>query len=90
MPKIDGRADPSPRTGVLVERLRLIRCPGDPISVVEVSAIKSRGVNTYCYKRDLPHSKQRTFSRDVINPQDGHILCDPYRTTICGFSLYIL
>jgi hypothetical protein len=24
----------------------------------------------------LPHSKQRAFSRDVINPQDGHILCD--------------
>jgi hypothetical protein len=28
-------------------------------------------------KRDLPHSMQRTLSRDVINPQDGHILCDP-------------
>jgi hypothetical protein len=24
----------------------------------------------------LPHSKQRAFNRDVINPQDGHILCD--------------
>jgi hypothetical protein len=26
--------------------------------------------------KGLPHSKQRAFSRDVINPQDGHILCD--------------
>jgi hypothetical protein len=24
----------------------------------------------------LPHSKQCAFNRDVINPQDGHILCD--------------
>jgi hypothetical protein len=23
-----------------------------------------------------PHSKQRAFSRDVINPQNGHIRCD--------------
>jgi hypothetical protein len=26
--------------------------------------------------KGLPHSKQLAFSRDVINPQDGHILCD--------------
>jgi hypothetical protein len=26
----------------------------------------------------LPHSKQLGFDRDVISPQDGHILCDPY------------
>jgi hypothetical protein len=26
--------------------------------------------------KGLPHSKQQAFSRDVINPQDGHILCD--------------
>jgi hypothetical protein len=32
---------------------------------------------THRRKRDLPHSKQRALSRDVINPQDGHILCDP-------------
>jgi hypothetical protein len=38
--------------------------------------------------RDLPHSKQHAFNRDVINPQDGHILCDPY-AAICG-SLRIL
>jgi len=24
--------------------------------------------------RDWPHSKQQAFNRDVINPQDGHIL----------------
>jgi hypothetical protein len=39
--------------------------------------------------RDLPHSKQHAFNRDVINPQDGHILCDP-SPAICGFSLRIL
>jgi hypothetical protein len=36
--------------------------------------------------RDLPHSKQHSFNRDVINPQDGHILCDP-NAAICGFGL---
>src|ERR1700693_3985580 len=39
--------------------------------------------------RDLPHSKQHSFNRDVINPQDGHILCVPY-PAIRGFSLRIL
>src|SRR5208282_1784938 len=39
--------------------------------------------------RDLPHSRQHGFNRDVINPQDGHILCDPY-PAIRGFSLCIL
>jgi hypothetical protein len=39
--------------------------------------------------RDLPHSKQHGFNRDVINPQDGHILCDPY-PAILGFSLRIV
>ena len=29
------------------------------------------------FVRGLPHSKQRAFSRDVISPQFGHILCDP-------------
>jgi hypothetical protein len=38
--------------------------------------------------RGLPHSRQRAFNRDVINPQDGHILCDPKRAA-CGFSLSI-
>jgi hypothetical protein len=38
--------------------------------------------------RDLPHSKQHGFNREVINPQDGHILCDPY-PAIRGFSLRI-
>ncbi len=36
------------------------------------------------------HSKQHAISRDVTDPQDGHILnCDPYQAT-CGFSLRIL
>jgi hypothetical protein len=35
-----------------------------------------------------PHSKQRGFSRDVINPQDGHILCDR-NPAPCGLSLPI-
>jgi hypothetical protein len=26
--------------------------------------------------KGLPHSKQLAFNRDVIKPQDGHILCD--------------
>ena len=38
--------------------------------------------------RGLPHSKQLAFNREVINPQDGHILCDPY-PTISGFALRI-
>ena len=25
---------------------------------------------------DFPHSKQDDFDRGVINPQNGHILCD--------------
>jgi len=41
-----------------------------------------------CYSKDLPHSKQRALNRDVINPQAGHILCDPY-PAICGFRLRI-
>ncbi len=39
--------------------------------------------------RGLPHSKQHAFNRDVINPQDGHILWVPY-PAICGFGLRIL
>jgi len=35
-----------------------------------------------------PHSTQRAFSRDVINPQFGHILCDP-NTATCGLDLRI-
>ena len=40
----------------------------------------------YTAGNDFPHSRQNSFERDVINPQDGHILCDP-KPTICGFSL---
>jgi hypothetical protein len=39
--------------------------------------------------RDLPHSIQDSFNRDVINPQNGHMVCVPY-PAICGLSLRIL
>jgi hypothetical protein len=32
-----------------------------------------------CYQAgasDFPHSRQEFLARDVINPQNGHILCD--------------
>ncbi|MGD1082425.1 MAG: hypothetical protein ABR881_29250 [Candidatus Sulfotelmatobacter sp.] len=38
--------------------------------------------------KGLPHSKQLAFNRDVINPQFGHILCDPDPAT-CAFALRI-
>jgi hypothetical protein len=38
--------------------------------------------------KGLPHSRQLAFNREVINPQDGHILCDPDPAT-GGFSLRI-
>ncbi len=38
--------------------------------------------------KGLPHSKQFAFNRDVINPHDGHILCDP-DPVACGFALRI-
>jgi hypothetical protein len=38
--------------------------------------------------KGLPHSMHRAFNRDVINPQDGHILCDPKRAA-WGLSLNI-
>jgi hypothetical protein len=40
----------------------------------------------YTAGNDFPHSRQNSFERDVINPQDGHILCDP-KPAICGLSL---
>ncbi len=40
----------------------------------------------YAARNDSPHSRQNSFERDVINPQDGHILCGP-KPAICGFSL---
>ncbi len=39
--------------------------------------------------RDLPHSMQDSFNRDVINPQNGHMVCVPYRA-ICGLSFCLL
>jgi hypothetical protein len=38
--------------------------------------------------KGLPHSMQLALNRGVINPQDGHIRCDPNRAA-CGFSLSI-
>jgi hypothetical protein len=29
--------------------------------------------------RGWRHSRQRSSNRDVISPQDGHIICDPYK-----------
>jgi len=40
----------------------------------------------YTTESGVPHSKQRAFNRDVINPQDGHIICD-WTPANCGFSL---
>jgi hypothetical protein len=40
----------------------------------------------YTARNDFPHSRQNSFERDVINPQDGHILCG-LKPAICGFSL---
>jgi hypothetical protein len=36
-------------------------------------------VTPICYQAgasDFPHSRQEFLARDVINPQNGHILCD--------------
>ena len=30
---------------------------------------------------ERPHSRQCAFNREVIKPQKGHILCDPYPVT---------
>jgi hypothetical protein len=38
--------------------------------------------------KGLPHSKQLAFNREVINPQDGHILCN-WTPAVSGFSLRI-
>jgi hypothetical protein len=50
---------------------------------------KGRGASCRGYKKDSPHSKQQVLNRDVIKPQEGHILCDLI-PAICGFSLRIL
>ena len=40
----------------------------------------------YTAVKGLPQSKQFVFDRGVINPQDGHILCNPYPAT-CVLTL---
>ncbi len=42
----------------------------------------------YTTESGLPHSKQHDFDLEVISPQFGHILCDPYPAT-CGLGLRI-
>src|SRR5216684_6638190 len=42
----------------------------------------------YTAGSDFPHSRQNSFERDVINPQDGHTLCDT-KPALCGFSLIL-
>jgi hypothetical protein len=56
------------------------------LGITSGSFLYNRG--TLAEVRDFPHSKQCAFDRDVINPQDGHILCDP-NPAICGLSLRI-
>jgi hypothetical protein len=66
-------------------------------------AYRTRGANTirmtthfccvasfhrrYTAGNDFPHSKQNSFALDVINPQDGHIVCGPTKPAVCGLSL---
>jgi hypothetical protein len=52
-----------------VDLLRAFECPenkGCPKLIYLVVAGAS----------DFPHSRHDVFDRDVINPQNGHILCD--------------
>jgi len=64
-----------------------------PISMLwpgsETCPFSALPTHTYTALSVLPHSKQHAFDRDVINPQDGHILCDP-NPAIYGLSLRIL
>jgi hypothetical protein len=53
--------------------------PGGHLSTVEYTAPV----------RNFPHSMQYGLNRDVISPQDGHILCVPY-PAIRGFGVRIL
>jgi len=59
------------------------------LTVVTTRPYFSRIGITLTSVRDSPHSKQQAFNREVINPQDGHILCDP-NPAICGFSVLSL
>jgi len=56
--------------------------PNDDYTFVPLHILHPR----YTAGSGFPHSRQNSFERDVINPQDGHILWDP-KPAICGFSL---
>jgi hypothetical protein len=43
---------------------------------VDTAAVHFFDVEYTTAVKGLPHSRQLAFNRDVINPQDGHILCD--------------
>ena len=60
-----------------------------PLGDRQQPALYERTGVTLTALRDIPHSKQHAFKRDVINPHDGHIVCDPNPAN-CGFSLRIL
>lgn len=62
---------------VFVIVLSLLRSFGENGWANDERFTASRGQPFVSYKKDLPHSKQLVFKRDVIMPQDGHILCDP-------------
>src|SRR5258708_11211622 len=55
---------------------------------VERSIYFSTITSSHYYFETLatPHSRHRGLSRDVINPQDGHILCDR-NLVLCAFTL---
>jgi hypothetical protein len=48
--------------------------------------MRAARLNLHSTLSDLPHSRQDVLDREVINPQNGHILCDP-KPAICGFIL---
>src|SRR5229473_5539349 len=52
----------------------MMRVPG--MRVAEKSSILPRLSFHRAGASDLPHSRQEFLDRDVISPQNGHILCD--------------
>jgi hypothetical protein len=56
-----------------------------PTSASRKQQVRFFTVRPPCRSEKLAtHSKQRAFNRDVINPQEGHILWDR-NPAICGF-----
>jgi hypothetical protein len=46
-----------------------------PLSVLKIRVPKTDYL-VVAGASDFPHSRHDVFDRDVINPQNGHILCD--------------